>query len=83
MADRAAMRREVLHTDFLTPPILKESMLVLKKLGDAKVIAHEGYPQAECCRLSVGHPNAIINVSEAVGALSVVGNLGFNLFLME
>ncbi|GMH13322.1 hypothetical protein Nepgr_015163 [Nepenthes gracilis] len=80
MADQAAMRREVLHTDFLTLPILKEPMLVLEKLGDAKVITHEGYPQAECCWLSVGHPDAIINVSMAVAALSVVGNFRFHPF---
>ncbi|GMH25546.1 hypothetical protein Nepgr_027389 [Nepenthes gracilis] len=80
MADRAAMRREVLHTDFLAPPILKVSMLVLEKFGDAKVIAHGGYPQAERCRLSVGYPDAVINVSDVVAALSVAGNFGFQPF---
>ncbi|GMH18350.1 hypothetical protein Nepgr_020191 [Nepenthes gracilis] len=51
-----------------------------EQLSDAKVIAHEGYPQAECCRLSVGHPDATINVSEAFAALSVAGNFGFQPF---
>lgn len=44
-AKRASLRREVLHTDFLTPPILKESMVVLEKLADVKAVAQGGYPQ--------------------------------------
>lgn len=44
-AKRASLRREVLHTDFLTPPVLKESMLVLERLADVKIVAQGGYPE--------------------------------------
>ncbi|KAG6755285.1 hypothetical protein POTOM_041104 [Populus tomentosa] len=47
MARRASLRREVLHTDFLTPPTLKESLHVLEKLADVKAIAQGGYPQVK------------------------------------
>ncbi|CAK7327794.1 unnamed protein product [Dovyalis caffra] len=77
MARRASLRREVLHTDFLTPPTLKESLLVLEKLADIKVIAQGGYPQAERCRLSVGHPEALTSDPDIVAALSITGNFGF------
>lgn len=46
-AKRASSRQEVLHTDFLTPPILKESMVVLEKLTDVKAVAQGGYPQVQ------------------------------------
>ncbi|KAL8144988.1 hypothetical protein AgCh_003270 [Apium graveolens] len=77
MAKRASLRREVLHTDFLTPPILKESMVVLEKLADVKSVAQGGYPQAERCRLSVGHPEALTADPDIVEALSISGNFGF------
>lgn len=44
-AKRAASRKVVLHTDFLTPPVMKESMNALDKLADIKAIAQGGYPQ--------------------------------------
>ncbi|KAL1817886.1 hypothetical protein DCAR_0522378 [Daucus carota subsp. sativus] len=77
MAKRASLRREVLHTDFLTPPVLKESMQVLEKLADVKAVAQGGYPQAERCRLSVGHPEALTSDPDIVEALSISGNFGF------
>lgn len=77
MARRASSRREVLHTDFLTPPVLKESMLVLEKLADVKAVAQGGYPQAERCRISVGHPEALSTHPDIVAALSITGNFGF------
>nr|GMC74821.1 putative RNA-binding protein YlmH isoform X2 [Ipomoea batatas]GME20808.1 putative RNA-binding protein YlmH isoform X2 [Ipomoea batatas] len=45
MAERASSRREVLHTDFLTPLVLKESMLALEKLANVKTVAQGGYPE--------------------------------------
>lgn len=45
MANRASLRREVLHTDFLTPPVLKESMLLLENLVAVKMVAQGGYPE--------------------------------------
>ncbi|XP_050219962.1 uncharacterized protein LOC126670308 isoform X1 [Mercurialis annua] len=77
MARRASSRREALHTDFLTPPIVKESMLLLEKLADAKAVAQGGYPQAERCRLSVGHPEALVNDPDIIAALSITGNFAF------
>ncbi|KAJ4842594.1 hypothetical protein Tsubulata_029710 [Turnera subulata] len=77
LATRAASRREVLHTNFLTPPTSKESLLVLQKLADIKAVAQGGYPEAERCRISVGHPEALTNDPDVVAALSVTGNFGF------
>ncbi|KAI3755779.1 hypothetical protein L1987_55585 [Smallanthus sonchifolius] len=77
MAKRASMRREVLHTDFLTPPVLKESMMIIEKLADVKTSVQGGYPEAERCRLSVGHPEALTTEPDIVAALSISGNFGF------
>ncbi|CAL0326552.1 unnamed protein product [Lupinus luteus] len=77
MARRASLRREVLHTDFLTPPVLKESMQVLEKLADVKAIAQGGYPQAERCRVSVGHPEELTSDPDIISALSITGNFQF------
>ncbi|GFP78618.1 putative RNA-binding protein ylmh [Phtheirospermum japonicum] len=77
MANRASLRREVLHTDFLTPPVLRESMLALEKFADIKTVAQGGYPEAERCRLSVGHPEILTSDPDIVAALSVSGNFSF------
>ncbi|MED6187848.1 hypothetical protein PIB30_080372 [Stylosanthes scabra] len=77
MARRASLRREILHTDFLTPPVLKESMKVLEKLADVKAVAQGGYPQAERCRISVGHPEELTSDPDIISALSVSGNFRF------
>ncbi|PWA73346.1 RNA-binding S4 domain-containing protein [Artemisia annua] len=77
MAKRASLRREVLHTDFLTPPVLKESLMIIEKLADVKTIAQGGYPEAERCRLSVGHPDVLTTDPDIVAALSISGNFGF------
>lgn len=77
MANRASLRREVLHTDFLTPPVLNEAMVALKKLADVNAIPNGGYPEAERCRLSVGHPDVLKTVPNTVAALSITGNFGY------
>ncbi|XAR68327.1 hypothetical protein NMG60_11003415 [Bertholletia excelsa] len=77
VARRASSRREVLHTDFLMPPILKESMLALEKLSDIQAVAQGGYPQAERCRLSVGHPQSFTSDPDVVAALSITGKFAF------
>ncbi|KAK6132690.1 hypothetical protein DH2020_033573 [Rehmannia glutinosa] len=74
MANRASSRREVLHTDFLTPPVLKESMLALEKFADIKMVAQGGYPEAERCRLSVGHPEILTSDPDIVAALSLISD---------
>lgn len=77
MANQASLRREVLHTDFLTPPILDEAMAAIKKLVDVNAIPNGGYPEAERCRLSVGHPEVLTTLPNTVAALSITGNFGF------
>ncbi|KAL0301187.1 UNVERIFIED_CONTAM: hypothetical protein Sradi_6395500 [Sesamum radiatum] len=77
MANRASLRREILHTDFLTPPVLKEAMLALAKFSDIKMVALGGYPEAERCRLSVGHPEILTSDPDIVAAMSISGNFGF------
>ncbi|RWR89155.1 RNA-binding S4 domain-containing protein [Cinnamomum micranthum f. kanehirae] len=77
MATRASSRREVLQTDFLTPPVLKDAMSALEKLADVKAVAEGGYPQAERRRLLLGHSEAMETVPDAVVALSIAGNFGF------
>ncbi|KAK7359490.1 hypothetical protein VNO77_01450 [Canavalia gladiata] len=69
MARRASLKRKVLHTDFLTPPVLRESIQVLEKLADGKAIAEGGYPQAERCRISVGHPEELTSDPDIISAL--------------
>uniref|UniRef100_A0A7C8Z0D0 RNA-binding S4 domain-containing protein n=1 Tax=Opuntia streptacantha TaxID=393608 RepID=A0A7C8Z0D0_OPUST len=77
MANRASLRREVVHTDFLTPPILEEAMAAIKKLVDVNAVPNGGYPEAERCRLSVGHPEVLATLPDTVAALSITGNFGF------
>ncbi|KAL5151570.1 putative RNA-binding protein YlmH [Glycine soja] len=77
MARRASLKREILHTYFLTPPVLKEYMQVLEKLADVKAIAQGGYPQAECCRISVGHPEELASDPDIISALSITRNFLF------
>ncbi|XP_054793116.1 uncharacterized protein LOC129298724 isoform X3 [Prosopis cineraria] len=77
MAQRALSRQEVLHTNFLTPPVLKESMEVMGKLAGVKAIAQGGYPQAERCRISVGHPEELTSDPDIIAALSITGNFQF------
>ncbi|AEE32893.1 unnamed protein product [Arabidopsis thaliana] len=77
MARRASSKREVLHTDFLTPPIVKESVSLLEKFADVKIVAQGGYPEAERCRISIGHPDVLTSDPDIVAALSITGNFGF------
>ncbi|KAL3821201.1 hypothetical protein ACJIZ3_007106 [Penstemon smallii] len=77
MANRASLRREVLHTDFLTPPVVKEAASVLEKFVDVKLVAQGGYPEAERRRLSVGHPEVLTSDPDIVAALSISGNFAF------
>ncbi|CAI9088672.1 OLC1v1023074C1 [Oldenlandia corymbosa var. corymbosa] len=77
LATRAATRREILHTGFLTPPVLNESMKALQNLAEIKMVAQGGYPEAERCRLSVGHPDVLTTDPDIVAALSISGNFGF------
>ncbi|CAM0882735.1 unnamed protein product [Alopecurus aequalis] len=77
MAQRSSQRRNVFHTSFLTPPVIKEAMLAIEKLADIKAVAQGGYPQAERCRISVGHPDSMTSNPDVVAALSISGNFQF------
>ena len=37
----------ILHTDFLTPPVLEEAFMALEKLADVKAMAQGAHPQAD------------------------------------
>ncbi|EPS64655.1 hypothetical protein M569_10126, partial [Genlisea aurea] len=75
--NRASSRREVLHTDFLTPPALKESMMTLEKFSDIKMAPQGGYPEAERCRLSVGHTDVFSSDLDIVAAIRSVSSMHF------
>ncbi|KAG0553643.1 hypothetical protein KC19_12G027500 [Ceratodon purpureus] len=86
LARSAADRWEVVHSAFLTPPVLNDALMAVRKLSDVGALISGGYSQAERCRLSVGHVEAIeagsIEGGEAgypgaVAALSVSGNFMF------
>ncbi|KAJ0101926.1 hypothetical protein Patl1_04682 [Pistacia atlantica] len=69
---------EEFYTRILLPlQYWKESMIVLEKLADVKAVAQGGYPQAERCRISVGHPEALTSDPDVVAALSITGNFVF------
>ncbi|KAL9271757.1 putative RNA-binding protein YlmH [Drosera capensis] len=74
LAERASMWREVIYTNFLTPPVLRDSLAALGKLADVKVVAHGGYPQAERCLISIAHPDAVVNADDGIAAFSITGN---------
>ncbi|KAL0328468.1 UNVERIFIED_CONTAM: hypothetical protein Scaly_2279400 [Sesamum calycinum] len=52
-------------------------MLALAKFSDIKMVALGGYPEAERCRLSVGHPEILTSDPDIVAAMSISGNFGF------
>eukprot|EP00897_Mesotaenium_endlicherianum_P009300 jgi/Mesen1/8399/ME000468S07836 len=80
-ASSAAKRWEIVHTDFLTPPAREDALMAVRRLADATAVISGGYSEAERCRLSVGHPEAMESgglnsggFPGAVAALSVEGN---------
>ncbi|XP_068667042.1 uncharacterized protein [Aristolochia californica] len=77
MARRASSRRDILFTDFLTPPVLKEALATLDKLADVKAVAQGGFPEAERCRLLIGHAEDMDILPDAIAALSISGNFAF------
>ncbi|CAN0891264.1 Putative RNA-binding protein YlmH [Linum grandiflorum] len=77
MATRAARDRKILYTDFLTPPTVKESMVVLEKLADITTDVQGGYPEAERCRISIAHHEVLAQDADIVAAMSISGNFGF------
>ncbi|MQL92928.1 hypothetical protein Taro_025575 [Colocasia esculenta] len=77
LARRASLRRSVMHTNFVSPPVVKEATMALERLADIKAVSQGGYPQAERCRLSVGHPDDLDAIPNAVSAVRISGNFEF------
>jgi hypothetical protein len=50
IAERAAQRWDVVWTDFLSPPIVADSMAALASRTDVVCLPWGGYSQAERCR---------------------------------
>lgn len=81
-AKTSTERWEVTHSDFLTPPAIADALKVLKRLADVGVVVSGGYPQAERCRLSLGHKEAFpgsiendnVGYPGAVAAISILGD---------
>ena len=49
-AQRAADSWDTLYSDFHTPPVVAEALMVLGRMADVGGVAWGGYPQAERCR---------------------------------
>ncbi|KAI5065819.1 hypothetical protein GOP47_0018443 [Adiantum capillus-veneris] len=81
-AKTAAARWEIIHSDFLTPPAIEDASRVLRRLSDVGTVVSGGYPQAERCRLSLGHKEAFLSsiltdntgYPGAVVAVSILGD---------
>ncbi|MCO5575049.1 hypothetical protein L7F22_028846 [Adiantum nelumboides] len=81
-ARTAAARWEIIHSDFLTPPAIDDAFRVLARLSDVGSVVSGGYPQAERCRISLGHKHAFPSSNptdntgcpEAVAAVSIMGD---------
>lgn len=50
LAEGAAKRWDVTHSDFLSPSVISDAMSSLNALADLKVVAWGGYAQAERVR---------------------------------
>ncbi|KAH9330156.1 hypothetical protein KI387_002264, partial [Taxus chinensis] len=77
-AREALTTREIFHSDFLTPPVVENALLALKNLSDIEVVVQGGYPEAERCRLAVGHADVMSSAPYAAAALRISGNFSFD-----
>ena len=48
----AAGTWDILHTDFVTPPVAANAKKAVLAMGEIAVVSWGGYPQAERCRLA-------------------------------
>ncbi|EFN54575.1 hypothetical protein CHLNCDRAFT_35967 [Chlorella variabilis] len=84
LAQRAADSWAVLHSDFHTPPVVADALMVLQRMADVAGVAWGGYPQAERCRLAVGREEAVEGLAGdpsqlgGVAAVEVTGNFMFD-----
>lgn len=84
LAGRATSRFELVHSDFLTPPVVSASLDLLQQMANTHAVAWGGYQQAERVRLTLGpeeltsifleDPGALANVA----AIQVQGNFMFD-----
>jgi hypothetical protein len=52
-ADMAARTWDIIHTDFITPPVASDAKKAVLAMGEVAAVSWGGYPQAERCRLDV------------------------------
>ncbi|PNW74951.1 hypothetical protein CHLRE_12g502950v5 [Chlamydomonas reinhardtii] len=84
IAERATDRWDVVWTDFLTPPIVADSMAALQGRQDVICVPWGGYAQAERCRLALGREELMESLRsdpqqlDGVVALQVKGNFMFD-----
>ncbi|PSC68957.1 photosystem II S4 domain [Micractinium conductrix] len=83
-AQRAADSWSVAWSDFYTPPVVADALVVLQRMADVGGLPWGGYPQAERCRLALGREEAIEGLSadpsllDGVAALQCKGNFLFD-----
>eukprot|EP00899_Mesostigma_viride_P013736 jgi/Mesvir1/22363/Mv17865-RA.1 len=82
---RAASRWGIEHTDFLTPPVVADAKMCIRRLAGVRCVVSGGYEHAERCRLSVGDADNFledyvdgIGVPEAVCLLNIEGKFSFD-----
>jgi len=84
VGQRAADRWSVAASDFYYPPAIGDALIAIKSMAGLQGIPWGGHPNAERCRLLIGHPDVIEGmradpqVSETVAVLQVEGNFLFD-----
>lgn len=84
-AERAAVRWEIIYTNFFSPPVVADALVALEQMSDIAAVAWGGYPQAERCRIAMGREDVMLAAREdpsqlpnAVAALDCRGNFMFD-----
>ncbi|KAK9833775.1 hypothetical protein WJX74_005499 [Apatococcus lobatus] len=84
LADQAQATWTTVFTDFYAPPVVAAALIALRKLADVTAVPLGGYPQAERCRLCLGHADALTGAAAdpaelgGVSAMEVSGNFMFD-----
>ncbi|MGI0485305.1 photosystem II S4 domain protein [Pantanalinema rosaneae CENA516] len=78
-AEQAIKTWEVIATDFLSPPELKEVQQGFSRLTEVQLVAWGGYPQAERQRLAIARSELPLDSSQVdLAAVEVAGNFLFD-----
>ncbi|KAL4430767.1 hypothetical protein ABPG75_006023 [Micractinium tetrahymenae] len=83
-AQRAADSWTVVYSDFCTPPVVADAMMVLERMADVAAVPWGGYAQAERCRVAVGREEALDGLAadpsqlDGVAAVQCRGNFLFD-----